>query len=210
MFIINFVAAKINFICRQIKFLPHFSHKRVLRHKIFGQEVFVLDLKELKTKSDKVYPEIIITAPNPAEAALLQSDYAGTGSETTAIMTYIYQSYIIRLFDEDIADVLEKIAITEMHHHDILGTTIARLGGNPVIGADNRWWTGANVNYSVNLKDMLTENIKAEQAAIQNYRCTIAKLTNESIKETLECIIADEEVHIATFAILLKYLEFWK
>ena len=52
---------------------------------------------------------------------------------------------------------------------------------------------------------MLLDNIKAEQAAIQNYRRTIAKLTNQSIIETVECIIADEEVHIATFAVLLKY-----
>ena len=139
-----------------------------------------MDIKELKTKSERVYPEIVINAPNPAEAAVLQSDYAGKGSETTAIMTYIYQNYI------------------------------ARLGGNPVIGADNCWWTGANVNYAVNLKEMLLDNIKAEQAAIQNYRRTIAKLTNQSIIETVECIIADEEVHIATFAVLLKYLEFWK
>ena len=125
-------------------------------------------------------------------------------------MTYIYQNYITRLYNEDVAEVLERIAITEMHHHDILGTTIARLGGNPVIGADNCWWTGANVNYAVNLKEMLLDNIKAEQAAIQNYRRTIAKLTNQSIIETVECIIADEEGHIATFAVLLKYLEFWK
>ena len=92
-----------------------------------------MDIKELKTKSERVYPEIVINAPNPAEAAVLQSDYAGKGSETTAIMTYIYQNYITRLYNEDVAEVLERIAITEMHHHDILGTTIARLGGNPVI-----------------------------------------------------------------------------
>ena len=120
-----------------------------------------MDIKELKTKSDRVYPEIVINAPNPAEAAVLQSDYAGKGSETTAIMTYIYQNYITRLYNEDVAEVLERIAITEMHHHDILGTTIARLGGNPVIGADNCWWTGANVNYAVNLKEMLLDNIKS-------------------------------------------------
>ena len=36
-----------------------------------------MDIKELKTKSDRVYPEIVINAPNPAEAAVLQSDYAG-------------------------------------------------------------------------------------------------------------------------------------
>lgn len=76
-----------------------------------------MDIKELKTKSDRVYPEIVINAPNPAEAAVLQSDYAGKGSETTAIMTYIYQNYITRLYNEDVAEVLERIAITEMHHH---------------------------------------------------------------------------------------------
>ena len=97
-----------------------------------------MDIKELKTKSDRVYPEIVINAPNPAEAAVLQSDYAGKGSETTAIMTYIYQNYITRLYNEDVAEVLERIAITEMHHHDILGTTIARSGQLLVDGSQRQ------------------------------------------------------------------------
>ena len=169
-----------------------------------------MEIKDLKTKSEKVFPEIIITSPNPREATLLQDDYAGVYGETTAIFTYTYQNYITKLFNNDIADVLEKIAVKEMRHHDILGTTIARLGGNPMLRSDNGWWTGAFANYTVNLKDMLVQNIRAEQRAILNYRRTIAKLSNESIKETLECIIADEEVHIQTFDALLKYTEFWK
>lgn len=169
-----------------------------------------MDLKELKTRSDRKYPEIIVTAPNPFEAAVLQRDYAGRESETTAILTYIYQHYTTKPFNEDVANVLEKIAIVEMRHHDLLGTTIAQLGGNPIIGADGCWWTGANVSYAGNLREMLLGNIKAEQIAIQNYRKTIARISNDTIKEAIDCIISDEEVHIATFTVLLKYLEFWK
>ena len=76
-----------------------------------------MDIKELKTKSERVYPEIVINAPNPAEAAVLQSDYAGKGSETTAIMTYIYQNYITRLYNEDVADVLERNAPPRYSRH---------------------------------------------------------------------------------------------
>ncbi len=169
-----------------------------------------MDLTKLLTKSDAPWPEAEIAHPNINDAMLLQEDYASKDSETTAVMTYMYQVYIIHLMDETVADIIEHIAISEMQHHEKLGEMIAALGGNPVIGAKKGWWNGSYINYSKNIRDMLIHNIIIEQGAIDHYRYTISRLSNEGIKKVIERIILDEEVHIETFKALLDYVTFWK
>ncbi len=169
-----------------------------------------MDFSGIKIKAAEVYPDWTVTEPNLKEAAVLQQDYAGKGSETTAVMTYTYQHYVVAPYDEGIAAVLEKIAIVEMTHHDILGNIITALGGNPVIGAAGRYWSGANVNYNRNLKEMLIGNIAAEEAAIIGYKASIRKMSNQSIIDVLEAIIEDEKTHIAAFKEILEYITFWK
>lgn len=165
-----------------------------------------MDIKNLKFKSDGdlVLPDI--TEECLPDALLLQEDYAAKSSETTAVLTYIYQSYIIEPFDKGISTALERIAIQEMHHHSALGNMIVALGGNPIIGARNRFWSGGYVNYSKNPTDMILLNIKAEEIAIADYYLTIARLKTESIKEVIHKIIADERAHIETFTEILKYI----
>lgn len=169
-----------------------------------------MDFKELLTKSDAPWPEPEITHPNTNDAMLLQEDYAAHLSETTAVMTYMYQAYIIHLMDDNIAEIIENIAISEMRHHEILGEMIATLGGNPVIGAKKGWWSGSYLNYTKNIRDMLIHNINIEQKAIEHYYFTISKLNNDSIKRVIERIILDEKIHIETFKALLDYVTFWK
>ena len=111
-----------------------------------------MDINQLKTQAegDYLFPTDIFK--NAQDAYLLQNDYAGRGSETTAIMTYAYQSYLIRPHNEEVATIMEKIGIVEMHHHEILARLILATGGNPMIGAKGEFWTGANVDYATNLK----------------------------------------------------------
>ncbi len=169
-----------------------------------------MDLTKLLTKSDVPWPEAIITRPDLRDAMLLQEDYASKESETTAILTYVYQVYIIDQMDETIADIIEHIAIAEMIHHEKLGIMIAQLGGTPAIYSKNGWWSGSYINYTKNIRDMLIHDIKAEQEAIANYKRTILRLNNDSIKEVIQRIILDEELHIETFKALLDYVTFWK
>ncbi|NCA66561.1 MAG: bacterioferritin [Clostridia bacterium] len=169
-----------------------------------------MDFSKLLVRSDAEWPEAVIEHPNLKEAMLLQEDYAAKDSETTAIFTYSFQTYIIEPMDETLGHIFEEIAISEMTHHEKLGLMIVQLGGNPVIGARNGWWNGSYVNYTRNIRDMLVHNIKIEQAAIMHYRETISKLSNPSIKAVLERIILDEEIHIVTFKALLDYVTFWK
>lgn len=157
----------------------------------------------LKYASDLPYPEIVVDE-NLQEAKMLMPSYSGVAGELTAILTYAFQSYIT-LKLQDVKEALEKVAQVEMHHHELLGTTITKLGGFPVMGARN-YWNGSFVNYTLDPKKFLAQNIIAEENAIRNYERTILNITSPQVKTLLERIILDEQVHIEDFKELLKGL----
>ena len=157
----------------------------------------------LKYASDLPYPEIIVEK-NLQESKLLMPSYSGVASELTAILTYAFQSYIT-LKLPNVREVLEGIARTEMHHHELLGVTITKLGGFPIMGA-RQYWSGSFVNYTLDPKKFLQQNIVAEENAIRNYERTILNLSSQSVKMLLERIILDEQVHIEDFKTLLSEL----
>ena len=90
-----------------------------------------------------------------------------------------------------------------MLHDKLLGETIYKLGGYPVMGA-RTYWNGSFANYTLSPQKYLRENVLAEQNAIMNYERTILNLSSDSVKMLLERIILDEEVHIKIFKQLLK------
>lgn len=157
----------------------------------------------MKYASDLPYPEIIVDE-NVAESKILMPSYSGVAGELTAILTYAFQSYITLNLPE-LKETLEGIAKTEMRHHELLGTTITKLGGFPVMGARN-YWNGSFVNYTLDPKKFLAQNIMAEENAIKNYERTILNLSSPSVKMLIERIILDEQVHIEDFRELLKTL----
>ena len=154
-----------------------------------------------KYASNLPYPEIQVE-PNVAESKLLMPVYSGSSGELTAVMTYCFQMYITPKYP-DIQEALEGIAITEMRHHELLGKAIYQLGGYPIMGA-RTYWNGSLVNYTLDPRKYLRQNIVAEETAILNYERTILNLTTDSVKMLLERIILDEEVHIKIFKELLK------
>lgn len=158
-------------------------------------------MDKYKYSSELPYPEFEFSK-NLYDAKLLMPNYCGAHSELTATMTYLYQSYI-KGEDEIIAKILKKIAISEMHHHSILGNTIFKLGGYPVI-AGKTYWNGNMVNYTMDTKSFLRHNILAEESGILNYEKTILHLKTEEVKITLERIILDEEIHIKILKDLLN------
>ena len=169
-----------------------------------------MDISNIKYKFSDKLPEVKILEPNVKDAYILQGDYAGINGETTAILTYVYQSYVVRPFDEEIAEVLENIAVVEMTHHKTLGDLIISLGGDPIYAYQGRFWTGKNVCYNKNLKEMLISNIKAEEDAIAGYEYSIDRICTEGIDELLGVIIEDERLHIKAFKEILEYITFWK
>lgn len=155
-------------------------------------------------KSDLPYPELHIYSVSRGDVLALTDDYAGRESETTAIMQYSYQSYILKEKYPDIAKILEEIAIVEMTHHEMLAEAIVQSGGDPVIAGRHCFWSGSAVNYTQELCSVLKADLMGELGAIAAYKRTIAALTNKSIIALIERIILDEEIHVRIFRKLIE------
>lgn len=153
--------------------------------------------------SELPYPDIDC-AENLADSKLLMPSYGGPSGELTAVTTYCFQSYICTR-SREIAETLECIARAEMRHHELLGKAIVKLGGYPVMGG-RTYWSGSFLNYTLDPKKFLRENITAEETAILNYERTVLSLRTESVKALIERIVLDEELHIKIFKDLLASL----
>ena len=154
------------------------------------------------------YPEIRVARPNPYYACLLMDDYAGVISEFTAISQYLYHHFFFKDIDKDLGELLENVAITEMHHMEMLADTIKKLGGNPTIRGSfstyNNYWNGGFINYGNELCNQLKSDIDSEYKAIKEYRKHILLIQDPFIQAILQRIILDEKVHIRLFNEALK------
>lgn len=156
------------------------------------------------TKINKPYPRPQVMSKNKDYARLLLEDYAGKISEETAIHLYLYQHLILNHSYPEISKILKSIAETEMKHLELLGETITLLGTKPIFGTiklnnDIEYWDSDNVNYNINLRDILEINIASEMEAIKNYQRNLEVIKDPYIQKLIKRIIEDEELHIAIF-----------
>lgn len=164
----------------------------------------------MKVKIDLPYPEVMVEEKNPYYADLLSWDYAGRGSELTAVMLYSYQHFDKFKENKEFAKIIAEIAEVEMKHLELLGETIKLLGKEPVyktcesIRGDCIFWSSDNVSYKTDLKDMLNANILSEKNAIKNYEQHKMLINDKYIKEMISRIILDEKRHVQIFEMLLK------
>ncbi len=151
------------------------------------------------------YPPIKVERPNIEYAKILIHDYAGTVSEDTAVHLYMYQNFL--QYDEwaEFAEIIEKIAIVEMKHLELLGRTILKLGLNPIyatFSSENNniiYWGSENVDYTDRLKQMLRADIVAETEAIKQYKLHWKIIEDKYIRALIERILEDEEEHLRIF-----------
>lgn len=148
------------------------------------------------------YPEVKVEGKNIEFAKMLANAYCGIISEDTAIHLYMYQSFNL---NDNISQILKKIAIVEMHHLELLAKTIKLLGLDPEykVYEPSKYFSGEYVNYSLN--NIFDINIKSEQMAIENYEKLIKVIDDKYIKELLKRIILDEKIHIEIFKKLKGY-----
>ena len=62
--------------------------------------------------------------------------------------------------------------------------------------------------YIVKLKDMLDNNIKAENIAIESYKLAITRVKNQSLKDLFMRIIEDEMRHVEIFKRIRDNVQF--
>lgn len=152
---------------------------------------------------DAPYPEVKVASRNIEYAMLLQDDYAGVVSETTAIMQYLYHHYFYEEKSRKLSRIVEGISINEMHHLEILAETILLLGGDPKYrgsySTQCNFWNGSFVNYGTNICQQLQMDLQAELEAIETYRKHIQLISDPYVDAILERIILDEQVHMRIF-----------
>ncbi len=160
-------------------------------------------------KSNLPYPKIKVQGKNFEYSKLLLEDYAGLVSETTAIFLYSFQHISKKTSINDFSKIVEKIAITEMRHLEILGETISLLGTTPcfkTFGNDNcNFWNSYNVCYTNELRNMLEVDIISEQKAINQYIKHRELINDNYIKQAITRILEDEYDHLACFKNMYKF-----
>lgn len=162
----------------------------------------------MEFKSDLPYPKIRVERQNINYATKLLNDYAGYVSELSAIHLYSYQSFVSDKYRE-YKDIIMKIAEVEMIHLRLLGETIYLLGGVPVFGGVSedkilRLWNSGEIIYNRDLKTMLKSDIESEEMAIKNYNDNLREIDDKYVKELIERILIDEEIHLTIFRNLYK------
>jgi len=96
-----------------------------------------------------------------------------------------------------------------MLHLDMLMHAISLFGGIPKYeDSQGNFFNTANLNYSMKLRDMLENNIRAESIAIENYEMAINKVKNQSLKDLLRRIIEDEMRHLEVFKQIRDNVQF--
>lgn len=149
------------------------------------------------------YPIPKVICENHYYASILLEDYAGIFGELTAINQYIYHYITLQDSYPEISILTRQVAITEMHHLELLGKIIQLLGELPVMHfADYdvmKFWNAKFVYYNGDVYDKLSANIKHEATAIHNYRSHQQQIDDPFIRKVLERIILDEKYHLQLF-----------
>lgn len=158
--------------------------------------------------TDLPYPPIRVQARSQAYADLLGVDYCGSVSEMSAVTQYINNENRLACEDCPVARVLLGIAMAEMMHMQKLGELIWLLGGRLDYSAKccsggRRMWTPECLTIPERLEEMLSADIDAEMAAIDQYKRHIRQIGDCYVTAVLRRIIQDEEYHI----MLLKELQ---
>ena len=94
--------------------------------------------------------------------------------------------------------VLFLAGITEMRHHELLGKLIVSFGGTPYVGGNRGFWQGGFIDYTRKIDELLDNDVASEQEAIKYYNEVADRTKSENVREIVERIILDEQVHIQT------------
>ncbi len=164
----------------------------------------------MKCYVDMPYPSIMVQKRDVELAKKILNVYAGEVSEDTSTHTYIFQSLISQ--NEEIKKILKDIGIVEMHHLEMLGLLIKKLGLLPIYISENnnnlKWFNGKYVNYERNLKKLIRDNIEMEKKAIRNYDEIIKETDDNYVIHLIKRIILDERLHIEIFEKIYQQLDF--
>ncbi|MCM1437707.1 MAG: ferritin-like domain-containing protein [Roseburia sp.] len=152
--------------------------------------------------AEGAYPSLKNLTCDPYAARIISSAFATSSGELNASLQYIYHSIsFLTAEDEARAQLLKRIAIAEMHHLDLLGEALARLGSSPVYSfappAQYNFYCTKFVAYSRTLRNMIEDDIMGEKYAIYGYERMLPRLKNSTLRSLVCRILEDENLHLA-------------
>ena len=163
-------------------------------------------------KADLPYPTLDGITEDYRALRIVSPAYAGREGELTATLQYVYQSILLGANGlQKESRLLLDIAVTEMHHVEILGTLITKLGAPPVFTSCPPYPVGyycaSYVNYVKNPLGMIGADIIGEKAAIAEYERILRGLCNSQVSAVIERIIEDEKVHVTALEKMFQELK---
>lgn len=150
---------------------------------------------------DAPYPELTTLTCDPVSVRILSAAYATSTGELNATLQYVYHAFCFAAEgDKERAQGLKSIAIAEMHHLDLLGEALIRLGAPPVYSccppAKYNFYSTKFVAYSRTLRNMIEDDIMGEKYAIYCYERMLPRLKNNTLRTLICRILEDEQLHL--------------
>jgi len=157
------------------------------------------------------YPSLDGIEENLEYLRAVSPAYAGRASEMTAILQYVFQGIVLGETGKTAqAKTMMRIAADEMHHLEILGTLICKLGASPVFTRCPPYPVGfycaSAVNYTKDLKNMIEADLCGEETAIAGYEQMLKRIKDERVCAVISRIVEDEKRHIVLLKAMLDDL----
>ena len=160
---------------------------------------------------DLPYPEVRTNSRNPEYAYAMLSNVGSSNSEMSAVSLYFYNSVILNPEYKNFAHCFHGISIVEMRHLDMFADLAFQMGLDPRLWSIKNkkmiYWTPTYINYPREIKAVIYNSIKGENAAIQKYRKQADTIRDANIVAILKRIILDEERHIEIFNSMLEQIK---
>lgn len=154
----------------------------------------------MKYSIDLPYPPIKVKGENPRYASLILLNYSSSTSELSAVTQYVYHEIALKYKYEEVSETIQGIAEVEMHHLQMLGELLVKLGQDPGYWICKHkklsYWTPEFLSFNTDLKKALMIDITDEKEAISQYKRTAKQIDDPYIVDIIDRIILDEEYHI--------------
>ena len=183
-----------------------------------------MELKAMEFSDQAPYPVIQVEEKNRHYAQAMLNNIGSRHSEMSTIALYVYNSTITKKAAEEISFCFHKMSVVEMHHLSIFAQLAHLLGAEPRLWSMERknnglnlwksnkcrmrYWNAGYNFYTMQLPQMLKNSIAGERKAIEVYKKQCEWIKDQNVRDNLQRIILDEEVHVKILCRL--YEEFRK
>lgn len=152
---------------------------------------------------DEPYPSIDNLDMNVTYGHIILSNVGGLQCEMNAVSLYFYNNVILEQVWPELAKAMHGISIVEMHHLELFAKMCCRLGVDPRLWDCQNdfleyWSPGYNV-YPRQINTLLENAIIQEQNTITTYQYQVTCIDEPIIKDVLNRIIKDEQLHVEIF-----------